>query len=835
MKTYVLRIILISALAIVSTIALIASERISCSSGAFIKNEKVELAESSSNAFSDYSYLSFDLDEDILVKLMSTANDITIKDFPVNENQKFEITLNRINSVIDCNTKFLTQTKMGEVRLPAPVVNFFEGTVNDIPGSKVYLTNIDGLIFGQIILSDSKTYIISPSNKEFGLKGNYVLVNQKYLSNKDFKQMNFGVSDEMQRSTLKNSLPTELALDWTKLLEFGLALETDSEFYKACGSDLKKAQAYAIAIINMVSVLYTREVNISVYLKWLKTWTDLPADPYDVKGNAYILSPKVHDYWLQNYKSVERDLAHVMTSISYGGGGFGYYNAICNQAGEYSFAVSSMQGNHNYPTVDFTYDVYTVAHEIGHNFNADHTHSCKYGYPLDTCVVEDAIAGGCLDQSIKARPNPGSIMSYCGGANNNAGLGWWVRMMFLPQSKNDIRTTALAAACMKAPANPIVILNTPQGKEQLKFGDTLQITWSASKINEVDISYTSDGGNSWSNIANNLDASLFKYNWKVPDICSNQMLIKIADTQVDTVQDIQKISFSIVKQDPNGLIAYYPFSGNVKDEQDCHFYNLTKTGTAFTYDRNGSQNSAVSFDGSSYLSSPFPFDMTDITLSFWFYAGDMSVKRNIIGSNYAEGWVTEVYLWGQLGVSYYVDGQGSPKQIWGGTPTLNMWHQGAFTWDGLTAKIYLDGKKVNESSDGKHILNKFPNTPLYIGSRKNTDYFKGMLDDIYVYRRSLSETEIKALYDTKTEDVSNEISDNSELIITPNPASNSINIITKNLADGRITIFDNLGNALIKAESSATELDISTLANGVYYLRYQATSRIIFTKLIVAR
>jgi len=109
------------------------------------------------------------------------------------------------------------------------------------------------------------------------------------------------------------------------------------------------------------------------------------------------------------------------------------------------------------------------------------------------------------------------------------------------------------------------------------------------------------------------------------------------------------------------------------------------------------------------------------------------------------------------------------------------------------------------------------------------------MDDIYVYRRSLSETEIKALYDTKTEDVSNEISDNSELIITPNPASNSINIITKNLADGRITIFDNLGNALIKAESSATELDISTLANGVYYLRYQATSRIIFTKLIVAR
>ncbi len=835
MKTYILRIILISALAIISTIALMASDRISCSSGAFIKNEKVELVESTSNSFSDYSYLSFDLEEDVLASLMSTAKALTIREFPVNENQASEITLNRINSVIDCNTKFLTQTKMGEMKLPAPEVNFFEGKVNDIPNSKVYLTNVDGLLFGQIILSESRTYIISPSNKEFGLKGNYVLVNQKYLSNKDFKQLNFGVSDEIQRSTLKNSLPTELALDWTKLLEFGLALETDSEFYKACGSDLKKAQAYAIAIINMVSVLYTREVNISVYLKWLKTWTDSPADPYDVKGDAYSLPPKVLEYWKLNYKNVDRDLAHVMTSISYGGGGIGYYNAICNQAGDYSFAVSSVQGNHNYPTVDFTYDIYIVAHEIGHNFNADHTHSCKYGYPLDTCVVEDAIAGGCLDQSIKARPNPGSIMSYCGGANSNAGLGWWVRMMFLKESKEVIRTTALAAACMKAPANPIVILNTPLGKEQLKFGDTLQITWSSSKISKVHISYTSDGGKNWTDIANNIDASLFLYSWKVPDICSNQMLIKIADAQVDTVKDIQKISFSIVKQDPNGLIAYYPFSGNVKDEQDCHFYNLTKTGTDFTNDRNGSQNSAVSFDGSSYLSSPFPFDMTDLTLSFWFYAEDMSIKRNIIGSNYQEGWVTEVYLWGQLGVSYYVDGQGSPKQIWGGTPTLNMWHHGAFTWDGLTAKIYLDGKKVNEASDGKHTLNKFPNTPLYIGSRKNADYFKGMLDDIYVYKRALSETEIKALYDTKTEDVSNEISEKSDFTIIPNPAADRINIITRNLADGRITIFENLGNTVLKAESSALELDISSLASGVYFLRYQSSSKIIFRKLIVVR
>lgn len=826
------RLLLLSVFAIALSTNLYATTNIVSASESFIRGKQIEL---SRNDFSDYNYLSFDLDEETLSRLMSTAVNLTIRDFPITEDKNSEIELSKINSVIDCNTKFLTQGKYGEVRLPAPDVNFFEGKIRDLPDSKIYLTNIDGLVFGQIILSESITYIISPSNREFGLKGNYVLVNQKYLSKKDFKLMNFGIKEQMERSTLKNTLPSELALDWNQLLEFGLALETDTEFYKACGSDIKKAQAYAIAIINMVSVLYTREVNITINLKWLKTWTDSPADPYDVKGDAYALPPKVLDYWKLNYKDVDRDLAHVMTSISYGGGGFGYFNAICNQAGDYSFSVSSMQGNHKYPTVDFTYDVYIAAHEIGHNFNASHTHSCQYGYPLDTCVADDAIKEGCLDQSIKARPNPGSIMSYCGGANNNAGLGWWVRMLFLQQSKDDIRRTALAATCMKAPGKPIVILNSPQGKELLKYGDTLKITWSAEKITKIDISYSPDGGDSWLSIAKNLDASSFLFNWKVPDICSNKLLIKLSDSEEDSVNTVQNIPFSIVKPDPNGLISFYPFNDNVKDEQECHFNNLTKVGTTNAEDRFGSKDRAIAFDGNSYLYTPFPFDMTDITLSFWFYAEDMSTKRNIIGSNYQEGWVTEVYLWGQLGVSYYVDGQGSPKQIWGGTPSLNKWHHGAFTWDGMTAKLYLDGKKVNEASDGKHTLNKFPNTPLYIGSRKNTDYFKGMIDDIFIFRRALSVTEIEALYGLEASDVNTDTENNYDLIVIPNPASDRINIITYNLPDGRITIFDNLGNDVIRSENSSTGLDISLLTNGVYYLRYQSSSKTIFKKVIVAR
>src|SRR3989339_1984548 len=83
------------------------------------------------------------------------------------------------------------------------------------------------------------------------------------------------------------------------------------------------------------------EKNISIKLSWLKNWTDNPADPYNVKGNAYALPDTVRIYWKENYSDVQRDVFHVMTSISYGGGGVGYFDALCNNK-EYGVSVSSV-------------------------------------------------------------------------------------------------------------------------------------------------------------------------------------------------------------------------------------------------------------------------------------------------------------------------------------------------------------------------------------------------------------------------------------------------------------------------------------------------------------
>jgi len=692
--------------------------------------------------------------------------------------------------------------------------------------------------------SDGRSFVLAPSNKDLVTDGNYSFVNQANLFNKQVRTTDFVINEKLTNEIKYKIETSETALNWGMLLEAELALETDTDFFKACGSDIKKAQAYAISLINMVSLLYIREVNIAIKLTWLKTWTDSPADPYQVNGDAYALPPKVLEYWRNNYKSVPRDLAHVTTSIGYGGGGFGYLNGLCGAAGDYSFAVSSVQGNHTYPTINFTYDVYIMAHEMGHNFNASHTHSCDFGYPLDTCMVADAYAGKCLDTTIKARPNPGSIMSYCGSANYNAGLGYWVRMIFLEESKQQIRKAAENAPCIMEPAKPVLILNYPMGNEVFKSNDTTTIKWSASGISSINLYYSDDSGESWNEIAKSVNASLNGYLWNIPDICSEQVLIRISDVIADSIMDVNKFAFSVKFDDPTGLVAYYPFSGNTRDMQSCHLNNMRQNGIVnFTEDRSGNPNAATGFDGKSYLYTPkFPFAFDELTFSFWFNAEDMNEKRTIIGSNYAEGWVAETFLWGQFGAAYYVDGQGIPKQVWGGYPEMKKWNHGAFTWDGTTAILYLNGKVVGQESDGKHTLNKFSPTPLYIGSRKDVEFYKGLIDDVYVYKRALSATEIVNLYNQKPTVVENTTQGNSEFDIYPNPAKDEIYLDLKALSGTKpeIIISDYLGRIVkrfsletISSDGYLFPVNISELKSGIYIIRLVTGRYCSIRKLII--
>jgi len=82
------------------------------------------------------------------------------------------------------------------------------------------------------------------------------------------------------------------------------------------------------------------------------------------------------------------------------------------------------------------------------------------------------------------------------------------------------------------------------------------ISWSVANISNLKLEFSSDNGNSWLTIANNVSAAAGSYSWTTPDINSSQCLIKISDASNNTIWDISDNPFTIRPQiiviDPNG-------------------------------------------------------------------------------------------------------------------------------------------------------------------------------------------------------------------------------------------------------------------------------------------
>ncbi len=79
------------------------------------------------------------------------------------------------------------------------------------------------------------------------------------------------------------------------------------------------------------------------------------------------------------------------------------------------------------------------------------------------------------------------------------------------------------------------------------------------------------------------------------------------------------------------------------------------------------------------------------------------------------------------------------------TLSLSQWHHIAGTYDGSTTSLYIDGVKVNSMS--KTIQIGTNDLPLCIGGRLGDHCFNGLIDNLCIYNRGLTESEIMDLYD----------------------------------------------------------------------------------------
>jgi len=227
--------------------------------------------------------------------------------------------------------------------------------------------------------------------------------------------------------------------------------------------------------------------------------------------------------------------------------------------------------------------------------------------------------------------------------------------------------------------------------------------------------------------------------------------------------------FAMAQIPKNGLVAYYPFSGNLIDSSG-NGYNAIQDGVySFalkTTDRFGNANKAYQFKtvynkktgatGSKIFCPIYNIGGVnpDATFSIWAQVtsdnvskSSHSLLRRTAGSNYTTTTYTAFGIEFAGNYTCYVGPQwfrpGDVSSYFQDATPQSNWHHIVYTIDSANGKesLYLDGRLDNTSSLSFPKSIGSSSDPIYLGY-----FFDGKLDDVAIYNRVLDSTEIQALY-----------------------------------------------------------------------------------------
>ncbi|MBX2985484.1 MAG: DNRLRE domain-containing protein [Bacteroidia bacterium] len=260
--------------------------------------------------------------------------------------------------------------------------------------------------------------------------------------------------------------------------------------------------------------------------------------------------------------------------------------------------------------------------------------------------------------------------------------------------------------------------------------------------------------------------------------CNNGCAMFAAYSSDDTIpanRPYLKIYFNPENQPTlsDSLSAHYPFNGNANDESG-NGNDGTVNGATLVADRFGNPNSAYSFNGIDNLieiaNSILPNTPTSYSISVWINPFT-STDGSIIGDRSSSSWDYKYFMNTnplRLSTSSNINTCVNSTFFDSQTVNLNTWQHLTVTLNTSdnTIKSYINGSLV-DSHNGFCWPNQM--TATTIGASPNPAgqidyYYNGIIDDIRIYKRVLTQSEIEALFNENQCRIDQSLTQNNNIL-----------------------------------------------------------------------
>jgi hypothetical protein len=326
-----------------------------------------------------------------------------------------------------------------------PANRYFGGTIAGLPGSRAFVAlHEDGTLRG--LAAHAGQFILFGQASEQSLGAGRLDANRLQASELATRDKPFDCQQQhIQPARSLDLLTPEAFAEFVAASEVvpetpartaRYAVEADFEFFSLApfGGNSTTATNYILDLMAFISMLYDDETSTTIQVGdiFLQTVAGDPWNETEVLCRFYDFGR----YWNDNRGAVSRDAA-VMFSGRTTGAGIAWLGVLCstafntnigvvacpgltpandNYGGHYAY-VSGIDGDFDIWNPLVIWDLVATAHEIGHNFNSQHTH-CYAGEAANANHIDICYSLQCPLPTVG--PNCLAATNPCSGSGSAA-------------------------------------------------------------------------------------------------------------------------------------------------------------------------------------------------------------------------------------------------------------------------------------------------------------------------------------------------------------------------------------------------------------------------------